>query len=136
MTPFETVKKKVLTTLATFQVANYSTIPVDYPGFHVVDIEKATQFFKVEVSLSSRNMDLQARKALRVDGMLYVRHFNRTGGGSSIFFSYSDALMTYLGLKTIDGVTYYEVQPYDKSDLEGFDSVFNAVRFTADYFQI
>jgi len=107
---------------------------VDYPNLHVVDPEKDDNFVKVELEMSSERLDLTARRCLRITGAVYLSHFRRTGSGLKNFTTYSDTLFNYLGLKTLDGITYYDVKPYNRSGLTGFDSTMNAVRFQFDYF--
>jgi hypothetical protein len=107
---------------------------VDYPNLTVVDPEKDPEFVKVELDMEARHLDLSARRCVRISGYLYLSHYKKCGFGMKNFVSYSDTLFTYLGLKTLDGVTYYEVKPYNRSGLPGFDTTMNSVRFQFDYF--
>lgn len=134
MTPFETVRQKILTHVKAFHTAHYSTMKIDYPGFYSADPEHDDEFVQVEIEMRPQRMDLSARRAIRVDGAVYVSHFRRKGTGLKSFTTYSDTLFNYLGLKTLDGITYDEVKPYTRPGLPGFDTTLNSVPFRFDYF--
>jgi len=62
MTPYETVRQKLLSHVLAFHTASYSTMKVDYPNLIKVDPEKDNEFVQVEISMDSQRLDLSARR--------------------------------------------------------------------------
>lgn len=134
---FNTTREKLQTLVKAFHDTNYPTMEVNYPGRFITDTEKIqVPFSKIEWSMKSRDMGLPSRNCVRIEGQLIFNHFAREGSGSKVFNEYSDLLFTTFGLKTLDSITFYELQPYDNAGKIGFDGVMNSIRFTADYFNV
>jgi len=134
MNAYGNTRKKLSDVSIAFHSANYSLLEVNYPDHFITDIEKSTEFIVVEFVMTPRQIDLAIPICVEVTGQLVFNHHRREGGGLKPFTTYSDALFSYLGLKTIDGVTYREVQSFSKSGKPGFDSMMNVINFQIDYF--
>ena len=137
MSNYNATRETIITLLKTFHTASYSSMDVNYPGRMITDVEQATDpFVTVEISMKSEDMGLPSKNCVRIEGMLILNHFARKNSGSKVFYDYSDALMDYLGLETLESISFYEVQLYENSGIPGFDGKMNTVRFTIDYFNI
>lgn len=135
MSLYEATRQTILTSVAAFHGANYPTMEINYPGRWVTNTETIEDpFVRVELNYTSKGRSLPANHCRTVSGMLGITHFARSNSGSSLFTLYTDALDTYFGLKTISGITYYEVSPYGDSGKPGFDGVMNVIKFEVDYF--
>lgn len=86
--------------------------------------------------MKAADMSLPSRNCVRIEGMLTFNHFAREGSGSKVFYDYTDNLMDYFGLRTLDSITFLEVQPYSNKNIEGFDGIMNSVIFSIEYFNI
>ncbi len=137
MSNYNTTREKLMTLVKTFHDTNYATMEVNYPGRMITDVEQAQDpFVTMEISMTSENMCLPSRNTVRIEGQLVLNHLAREGNGSKIFNDYTDLLMDYLGLRTLDSINFYEVQPYNNKNIRGFDGVMNSVMFDIDYFNI
>ena len=137
MTPYESVRQKLMTLVKAFHAAQYPSVTVNYPGKMVTDPENATSpFVMVEVSYKSKTMGINPRKDLEVSGDLILTYYARCGSGEKLFTTYCDSLYTYFGYKTLDSINFYNVLPYQRSGIPGYDGVTSYLRFDTDYFNI
>lgn len=134
---FEPTRAKLAEIVAAFQAANYPSIEFNYPKRWVTDVEHcSTYFVGVEWQMSSQGRSIPAHQCVTVSGILAITQYCRANSGQTIFTQFSDKLSDYLGLKTINGITFYEVNPHEDSGRPGFDGVMNVVNFYIDYFNI
>jgi hypothetical protein len=134
---YDTTRAAIEARIATFQAASYPTMEVNYPKEIITDVEQAQDpFVQIEIVMRSKDMSMPSRNCVRVEGQLIFNHYARKNSGSKVFNDYTDALMNYFGLRTLDSITFLEVQPYENQNLEGFDGIMNSVNFTVEYFNI
>jgi hypothetical protein len=137
MTAYETTRQKLMTLVKSFHAASYPTMEVNYPKKLTTDVEHISDpFITVEVTLRKENVGLKAGHCVRVRGMLLLNHYARENCGDKIFTSYSDTLANYLELRTLDGISFSEVQWYNSSGIPGFEGITHAVNFHTDFFNI
>jgi len=137
MIPYESTRQTLMTLTKAFHDANCPSYQVNYPKKFITDVEHSTSpFVVVELDMKSQSMGVTPRSDLEVSGSLILTLYSRAGSGEKLFTTYSDLLYTYFGFKTLSGINFYGVLPYDKSGIPGFDGVMNYLRFDTDYFNI
>jgi len=138
MSVYDTTRETIYTLINAFHVASsYTSLEINFPGRMITDVENMFDpFVHIELDMSMKDMSLPSRHCVRVEGMLSFNHFARKNSGAKIFNAYTDALMDYFGLRTLDSITFLEVQPYSNKNIEGFDGKMNSVMFSIDYFNI
>ena len=135
MTASETTRQKLLTVVKAFHAAKFPTYSVNYPNKWVTDTEKEMDpFVSVEFSLEPQHMSMRASKCLRITGDLVCNFFVREGTGSKQSTTYTDEMHDYLGLQVQEGITFWEVKPFNNRNIKGFDGTMNTVRFEIEYF--
>jgi hypothetical protein len=133
-TIFETTRQKVMAAVAAFHAAHAPTTEVNYPGQFRTDTERVTApFVVVELDMSMVPMSLPARHCVRVKGILALNHYGRIGSGKKIFADYTDLVYSYFCMQTINGVTYWQVNPYNNVGIQGYDGIMNVVEFSTEY---
>jgi len=131
---FEDTRQRLMKVVRDFHAAEYPSLEVNYPDRFITDVEKVSgPFITVELTMRSRAMGLPLKNLVRVSGELVLNYYVREGAGLADSTKYTDALMTYLGLSTIDRVTYLEVLPYDNSGIPGFSGTMNSIEFYIDH---
>jgi hypothetical protein len=124
-----------MTEVATFMSTYYPSLEINYPDLWVTDVEHTSgPFVAVEYSIRPIHLDLSARRCIRVEGQLLLRYHWREGQGMKSSELFTDNLFTYMGLKTLNGITYYEVVPYENVLLPGFKGISNVINYDVDYF--
>jgi len=135
--PYESTRVKLMSLVKTFHDTNYPTMDVNYPDKFTTDIEKIeVPFTTVELSMKPRNMGLKAGHCVQISGQLILNHYARINTGAKIHTVYTDLLITYLGWKTIDQITFREVTPFSNTGIPGFKGIMNVVNFEIEYFNI
>lgn len=137
MPMYDDTRKKLHAVVSAFHAASYPSLEVNYPGRFITDTEQTEDpYIIVEFTYRPKSQGLPARQCVTIAGELVLNHFARKNSGEKVFTDYTDALHTYLGLKTVSGVTFYEVNPYGDSGRPGFDGVMNIVNYEIDYFNV
>ncbi len=135
MTPYETTREKLAALVKSFHDTYYPTMEVNYPDRWITDIEKASQpFSHMEFTFNPKHLDLQANRCVRVKGQLVLNHFTRANQGDSVFGEYTDNLHNFLGLKTLDLVTFREVEAYSNKQIDGFSGKMNSINYEVEYY--
>ena len=138
MTYYEDTRKLLMTTAKAFHDANFPTLEVNYPDLWITDVESVgtEPFAAMEFNVVPEHLDISARRCIRAKGQVIYKYYWRVGQGLKSSGEYTDSLFNYLGLKTIDGVTYYEVVPYENILIPGFNGVSNIVRYEVEYYNV
>jgi hypothetical protein len=135
MTPYETTREKITTLVKSFHAAHYPTTEVNMPKRFFTDVEHIdAPFVTVELTLRLLNMGLVKKHCVKVTGQLILNHFTRINSGFKVHSTYTDTLVNYFGLETLDGITFHEVDPFDNSGIPGFQGIMNAINFEIEYF--
>jgi hypothetical protein len=117
-----------------FHTANYPSLEVNTPNRFVTDVENMSDPFVVmELSLVPRAMGLPIKSLVRVSGELILNYYIREGQGVSKQLQYTDSLMSFIGLSTINKITFMEVTPYVNSGIPGFAGTMNSVEFYMEH---
>lgn len=130
MTSTETVRQTVIAAFKAVHEANYSSTPVNYPNYVVVDLEhQALPFVSVEFSIDESDRAALGERDIFVQGTLRVYYYFRDGGGLDGAYSYTDMLNEYLGMTQADSISYRAVQTLNISSFPGWQGVMNAIKF-------
>ena len=133
----EDTRKRVMNLVDQFHASEYPDLEVNYPDRFETDVEEIEDpFIVVELSMTPKAMGMPLKNLVRVHGTLILNYYNREGSGLAERTQYTDSLMTFLGLSTIDRVTFLEVVPYDNSGIPGFTGTMNSVEFFIDHTNI
>lgn len=134
---FEDLRQKLITAYKTAHDVSYAGLPVNYPNRTVVDPEGRSDPFVVFGVVLTKNKQLEmGARNLRITGELLVTYHYRPGSGSSGSTNFSDFLMYTFGLRTITGITFREVSPYNSAGQEGWEGTLNVIPFTIEYYQV
>ena len=137
MSRYDDTREALYTRINAFHALSYTSLEVNFPGRMKTDVENMQDpFVTVELDMTMRAMGLPSKQCVRVEGMLIFNHFARDNSGVKIFNLYTDALGDYFGLRTLDSITFLEVQPYNNKNIDGFDGRMNSVMFSIEYFNI
>lgn len=136
-TPFESTRVTLVTLVKSFHDSEYPSLEVNYPDDWITDVEHTSDpFVTVELTMRPQNKGLPHGQCVEVSGQLILNHFSRINQGMKLHSDYTDKLITYLGYKTLSGVTFRDVIPYDNTGIPGFKGIMNAVNFEIEYFNI
>lgn len=132
MISLEDVRDAVITSFRTLHNVSYSTVPVNYPNFFVVDLEHFTGSFFVNVNLNYGYdvsiADLGGGNNI-IKGTLEITTVAKYGTGTKNMSTYSNMLMNGFLSKTLSGVNYTRMRTYQISPYPGYTGVMNVVEF-------
>lgn len=132
MISLEDIRDTVITSFRTLHNASYSTVPVNYPNFFVVDLEHFTGNFFVNVNLNYGYdvsiSDLGSGSSV-VRGTLEVSTVTKFGTGTKNVSTYSNMLMSNFLSKTLSGVNYTRMRSYQISPYPGYTGIMNVIEF-------
>jgi hypothetical protein len=133
---FSDIRQKLVGIYKVLHTVSYPSLPVNYPNRLSYDPEQGTSPFVVlNYSVVPQQMSLGLRH-YKVPGDLYLFYYYRPNTGIDHSSDYSDFLMSKLGGRTIDGITFWEVRPYANSGIAGWEGTMNRVPFLAQYFNV
>jgi hypothetical protein len=129
---FTDLRTKIFGMYQALHDASYPAVPVNYPNRTIVDPEQRTDPFVIaNWLLSTRQKELGYRN-LRVKGALHVSYYYRPNTGVIQSTQFTDFLLANIALKTINGVVFSEVTPYN-AGMEGWEGTLNVIPFQIDY---
>jgi len=130
---FESARVALHTIAKTFHDTSYATTQVNYPGRWLTDVEQTTSpFVQVEWSMSQETYGLPTN-LYAIKGEVLFTYFARKNSGQKIFSDYLTNLSNYMSMKTISGVTFFDIHPYFGSGIPGFDSVTATISYEVQY---
>ncbi len=133
--PFEKTRVKLKDIVDAFHAAKYPTMDVNYKGRMVTDLDNVVDpFSMVEFSMDQKTLGLN-NKHLKIYGDVLITHLSKKNSGSKIFSDYSSELSKYMTMKTVDGITFQDLNTFDGSGLPGFDGSKNMIYYEVEYFR-
>jgi hypothetical protein len=130
---FEITRVKLQKVVAAFQLANYSTMEVNYPKKFITDVEQIkVPFVVVEWTRRKQTMGLPTT-LYKIYGELLITHYARKGSGDKIFSDYSSLLDHYIARETLEGIQFHDVNPFDNAGIVGFDGTANTVNYEIQF---
>jgi len=132
---FEDLRQKLMTVYKTAHDVSYPSLAVNYPDRTVVDPEGRSDPFVVLGVVLSKNkqMELGSRR-VKVNGEMLITYHYRPGSGLSGSTNFSDFLFNSFGLRTLSGITFKEVSPYNSAGRDGWEGTLNVIPFTIEYY--
>ncbi len=125
----EIIRQKVIAAFKTIHEANYPSTLCNYPNFTVVDFEHQIEpYVTVEIDINpGKQLEIGSTDTFPT-GLLSVYFYYPAGKGLSGACSYTDMLMTEMGLNNLNGIQYGPVSPVPVN-FQGWPGKLNMIKF-------